>query len=110
MESVPDFGDDRTTTDGKFVNDRNNGFSRRASMNSHDWYGTVINYNHEINENWSFDLGTDLRSYKGIHYRVVNDILGKVMYILTIEMIIIRNRTITPSQFEDVSPSWNPWV
>ena len=107
--SVPDFGDDRTTTDGKFVNDRSNGFSRRASMNSHDWYGAIINYNHEINENWSFDLGTDLRSYKGIHYRVVNDVLGANEYFDDRDDNN-PNRTIKPNQFEEVSPSWNPWV
>jgi outer membrane cobalamin receptor len=38
---------------------------RRASMNSHDWFGKVRT-----------SIGLDLRSYKGYHYRVLNDLLG----------------------------------
>ena len=107
--SVPDFGDDRVADEnGNFVNDRSNGFSRRASMNSHDWYGTVINFNHEINDKLSFDFGTDLRSYKGYHFRVVNDVLGADGYFDDRDDFN-PNRSIGFDQFEDVSPSWNPW-
>ena len=32
--------------------------------------------NTQINEKWSYDVGLDLRSYKGIHYRRVDNLLG----------------------------------
>lgn len=48
---------------------------RRASMNSHDWYGGISNLKYEL-EKFTFGVGLDLRTYTGYHYRVVNDLLG----------------------------------
>jgi len=52
-----------------------NGVSKIAGINSHDWYGTIVNLDKKIN-NLSLDFGVDLRSYKGIHVRYLNDLLG----------------------------------
>lgn len=52
------------------------GLIRRASMNSHNWFGLIANLNTQINDNWSYDVGVDLRTYKGIHYRRVDNLLG----------------------------------
>lgn len=52
------------------------GLIRRASMNSHNWFGLIANLHTEINEEWSWDVGVDARSYKGIHYRRVDNLLG----------------------------------
>ncbi len=52
------------------------GLIRRASMNSHNWFGLIANLNTQINEKWSWDIGVDLRTYKGIHYRRVDNLLG----------------------------------
>ncbi len=49
---------------------------RRGSMNIHNWYGLVTNFNHEISQNLSFNLGADLRTYFGEHYRLVDNLLG----------------------------------
>lgn len=49
---------------------------RRASMNMHRWLGAVVNFNHEINENLSFNVGTDFRTYYGEHFRLVDDLWG----------------------------------
>ncbi len=70
-----------------FVNDRDhvngeeNGISQRSSVNSHNWFGALINFNNNINENLSFDVGLDLRTYKGIHYRRLVDLLGADAYV-----------------------------
>ena len=48
---------------------------RRASMNSHDWVGAISNLKIEADK-FTYSFGVDLRSYKGYHYRVVNDLLG----------------------------------
>ncbi|UOB19133.1 TonB-dependent receptor [Abyssalbus ytuae] len=48
----------------------------RNSVNNHSWYGIVSNFNKKINENLDWNIGVDLRTYKGTHYRQVNDFLG----------------------------------
>jgi len=53
-----------------------NGIVRRASMNSHNWYGLLANFNHELSENLKMDFGIDIRSYKGVHYRRIDNLLG----------------------------------
>ena len=55
---------------------RRNGFIRRASINSHNWYGVLSNFNTQLSENLSLDFGVDLRSYTGIHYRRIDNLLG----------------------------------
>jgi len=124
-QNVPDFGKNRTTFDGAFYNTGNsghpaslgggggrgsdNGISRRASMNSHNWYGSIINFNHEINENFTFDVGLDLRTYEGLHYRVVNSDLGADGYIDYDDINDPTGNVITQEDFVSASPSWNPW-
>ncbi|OEK09354.1 TonB-dependent receptor [Flavivirga aquatica] len=55
---------------------RRNGAVRRASMNSHNWFGALANFNSKLSETLTLDFGVDLRSYKGIHYRRVDNFLG----------------------------------
>ena len=55
---------------------RRNGVIRRASINSHNWYGVLANYDTKLNDNLTLDFGVDLRSYTGIHYRRVDNLLG----------------------------------
>ncbi|NPA67384.1 MAG: TonB-dependent receptor, partial [Chlorobi bacterium] len=105
--SVPDFGADRTDS-SPYTNDRYTGISRRASMNSHDWYGVITNYHNDINENLSFDFGADLRTYSGYHYRVVNDVLGADQYYDNRD-INNPDRIILPADFVEADPSWNPF-
>lgn len=52
---------------------------RRSSINSHNWYGAIANLKHKIN-NLTFGLGLDGRIYSGLHYRIVNDLLGLDAY------------------------------
>jgi len=83
--NVPLFGANNTAWnqgggfDGQYVGTNANpgtGFIRRSSMNSHNWYGVLSTVNHEINNNLSVIGGIDVRYYKGIHYRRVEDLLG----------------------------------
>jgi outer membrane receptor protein involved in Fe transport len=48
---------------------------RRSSMNSHDWVGGISNLEGKFG-NIRASLGVDLRSYKGYHYRVLEDLMG----------------------------------
>ena len=53
-----------------------NSYLIRNSVNNHAWYGVVSNFNHEISENFSYNTGVDLRTYKGTHYREVSNFVG----------------------------------
>lgn len=88
-QAVPDFSDQpREQINGLYVNnsDRNpnenntNGITRRASINSHNWYGVLANLNNKLSDQLTLDVGLDLRTYKGYHYRRVNDRLGGDVY------------------------------
>lgn len=70
----PDTAPGTTTSSG-------DGFIRRASMNSHNWYGVLSTLTHELNENLTLTAGVDLRYYKGIHYRRVENLLGNNNYV-----------------------------
>lgn len=79
---------------------------RRASVNSHNWYGILSNFQQKINQNWNFSVGIDARYYKGFHYRVVNNLLGGTAYKDT------SNKNNPPSYVSttyDATPSWNPF-
>lgn len=48
----------------------------RSSMNLHSWYGLVSNLNTQLNENLSLNVGFDLRTYFGEHFRIVENFHG----------------------------------
>ena len=77
---------------------------RRASMNSHDWYGAISNLKYESGK-WTYGVGLDLRSYTGYHYRVLNDLLGLDGYWSTgnrnLVDGVIQTETISASPFND---------
>ena len=52
------------------------GYAIRASMNNHDWYGLVTNLEKKISENLTLNVGADLRTYNGAHYRQINNFVG----------------------------------
>ncbi|MEC4112926.1 TonB-dependent receptor [Myroides pelagicus] len=85
----------------------NGGMVRRASINSHDWYGTVMNLNGKVNDNWSFDVGLDARTYVGYHFQVLDNLLGAPGYYDNSNKTVggrVINTTYTSK-----SPA-NPWV
>ena len=64
--------DQDETVDGE----KRNGIVRRASINSHNFLGSIINLKKTISESLTLNLGGDFRSYKGIHYRRLDHLLG----------------------------------
>lgn len=92
-------------TAGLYQSDRSKGFTRRASINSHDWYGAVINLNTKLTDKLTLDFGIDARTYVGYHFRNINDRLGADVY--------FDNKDVNnPNRFlfetYAASPSWNP--
>ena len=69
-------GSVNTAFNGKYVLTSNDGYYRQQGVNSHDWYGAIMDLNYKPSSNWSFNGGIDLRSYRGIHYNIATDLLG----------------------------------
>jgi len=76
---------------------------RRASMNSHNWFGGIstLDYN---KGNWRYSIGVDLRKYVGYHYRTLEDLMGLDGYFSTGNRNSagqIQNVTIDASPFKN---------
>ena len=74
-----------------------------ADVNNHQWYGIVSNYNRELTEHLNFNIGFDLRNYKGEHYRQVTDLLGAPS-ISHSGNVNLPGLTVTSNEY-----STNPW-
>ena len=87
----------------------------RASMNNHAWYGLVSNFKKEINENLNLNLGLDLRTYNGDHYRQVSNFLGLKSFTesrpLRNNIHVIPNPNNLPNGTNTVNEQYNinPW-
>ncbi len=77
-------------------------YALRASVNNHAWYGLVSNLNYQLSDNLEWNVGFDLRSYKGTHFRQIIDLLG-ADYFFDGNNVQIPNNQITAT-FEA-----NPW-
>jgi hypothetical protein len=47
-----------------------------ASVNNHFWVGFLPQFTYNMNANWSFSGGLDVRYYEGEHYQEITDLLG----------------------------------
>jgi outer membrane receptor protein involved in Fe transport len=86
--------------------ERRNGAIRRASVNSHNWYGLLANYNRKLNDELTLDFGVDVRSYTGIHYRRIDDLLGADGY-RDNDNINQPLNVLTTEYSSDLSSLWN---
>ncbi|MDR6516011.1 TonB-dependent receptor [Chryseobacterium camelliae] len=80
---------------------------RRASINSHNWYGILANFQHKVNDNWNFSIGTDNRYYYGYHYQVVSDLYGAAGYKDNANKNIAPNVVTATSDYKKLN--WNPF-
>ncbi|RME94344.1 MAG: TonB-dependent receptor [Bacteroidetes bacterium] len=77
------------------------GFIRRASMNSHNWYGVLSTLTTKLSNNLNLVAGVDGRYYKGIHYRRVENLLGADAYFSAGDINFPNNiiRETVPAEF-----------
>lgn len=102
--TVADFGADNTTPG---IARRTNGLVKRTHINSHDWYGVLSNFRHEINENWNFSVGVDGRYYYGYHPGAIVDFLGNNTFVETADLNNPSGFNVTESQ--KARPNANPF-
>lgn len=86
--------------------ERRNGFIRRASVNSHNWVGLLSNYSTKLNDNLDLSVGIDLRSYTGLHYRRIDNLLGADGYRDNDDINNPLN-VLTREYSSDLSSLWN---
>ncbi|WP_166387926.1 TonB-dependent receptor [Polaribacter sp. 11A2H] len=67
------YANNATAVDGNFGN---SAYITRSSMNNHKWFGVVSNFEHKINEALTWNVGADLRTYYGTHFRQVENLHG----------------------------------
>lgn len=94
------------TPTSPYVYNSTSGISQISSINSHDWYGGVINFNKKFTENITWDLGVDARTYVGIHYQNLNNLLGADVYFDNFD-VNNPNRVLTNTY--TTKPSGNPF-
>lgn len=80
---------------------------RRSSINSHNWYGILANFQHKINDNWNFSVGTDDRYYYGYHYQVISDLYGASGYKDITNKNIAAN--VVRNTYDYQKLTWNPF-
>lgn len=51
-------------------------YLRRASMNIHDWYGAISNLKFDNGGPLTFNIGYDVRTYTGTHFRQIVNFYG----------------------------------
>ena len=51
------------------------------SVNSHRWFGFVVGSDYLLNDKLTLSAGVDGRTYTGLHYRQVRDLLGGDYYV-----------------------------
>ncbi|KYH06329.1 TonB-dependent receptor [Chryseobacterium cucumeris] len=81
---------------------------RRSSINSHNWYGILANFQHKVNDNWNFSIGTDDRYYYGYHYQVLTDLYGAKGYKDAANKNIATPRIVN-ALYDYKKLSWNPF-
>ena len=84
----------------------------RASMNNHNWFGLVSNFNNKINDNWSFNIGADVRTYYGTHFRQVENFLGLDSWTESRSLYDNTHERVSDPVFNTVTQSFaaNPWT
>ncbi len=60
---------------GSFAKDPR-GYLVRGSMNNHQWFGVVSNYERKLSEKLTWNIGADLRTYTGTHFRQIVNNMG----------------------------------
>ncbi|NQX86272.1 MAG: carboxypeptidase-like regulatory domain-containing protein [Flavobacteriaceae bacterium] len=92
------------------------GYITRSSMNMHNWYGVVSNLENTITENLTFNIGFDVRTYFGEHFRIVEDFHGLSSWREEIGLIDQNNNHQIYGSYGDYkfvetseSMSANPW-
>lgn len=96
---------------GATVINSTSGITQYASVNSHDWYGAVINLDKKLSESFNLNFGIEGRTYTGIHYQNLIDLFGATNYLdMTNKSATgVAAPTILSTTYA-ARPNGNPWA
>lgn len=93
---------DGVVADNEARVDGSSKYAIRSGVNNHSWYGLVSNLKTSLTENLSFNVGMDLRTYKGTHFRQIVDLMGGEYWLDT-------NNVNIPDNQITATYKANPW-
>ena len=100
-------------SNGSTANNNTNGISQIASVNSHNWYGGVVNLNKKLSKNFTLDFGVDARAYRGMHYQTLTNLLGSDLYSDASNVNNLNSSGVkVPNLISNTTaarPNWNPF-
>lgn len=95
------------------ANNTTNGISQISSVNSHDWYGGVVNLNKKLSNTLTLDFGVDARAYRGMHYQTLTNLLGSDRYSDNSNVNNVNGAGVQiPNLITNTAsskPNWNPF-
>ncbi len=74
-----------------------------SEYNQHFWYGGVTNFQHKLSDNFTVNIGADVRRYEGSHFKAVTDLFGFSSYLNNDRARIEGNNIVTETF------TTNPW-
>ncbi|PJJ10343.1 carboxypeptidase-like protein [Flavobacterium sp. 1] len=87
------------------------GITQYSSVNSHNWYGTVLNLDKKLSDSFNINFGIEGRTYTAVHYQTLNDLFGATNYLdktnksaTGVAAPTVLSTTYAPR------PNGNPWV
>lgn len=79
------------------------GYLIRGSVNNHQWFGVVSNYENQLSNEITWSIGADLRTYSGDHFRQIINPLG-------LNGFLVDNNEQFPNSYNATEAfSANPW-
>ncbi len=79
------------------------GYLVRGSVNNHQWYGVVSNYEKQLTDQLTWNIGADLRTYNGDHFRHIINPMG-------LNGFLIDNNNQFPNDYVATETfNANPW-
>lgn len=88
------------------------GITEYSSINSHNWYGAVLNLDKKLSDSFSLNFGVEGRTYTAVHYQTLVDLFGATNYL---DRTNKSGDGVTPintvySTTYAARPTGNPWV
>lgn len=88
------------------------GITEYSSINSHNWYGAVLNLDKKLSDSFNLNFGVEGRTYTAVHYQTLIDLFGATNYL---DRTNKSGDGVTPintvlSTTYAARPTGNPWV
>lgn len=63
-----------------------------SNRNDHQWYGVLSTASYNLSKKWNLSGGLDMRTFKGIHYREIEDLFGGQYFVDNNQMRFVGDK------------------